>query len=337
MNGALFSGAKLTRAATVPYPNPNLGRAPTMAPPPRHLKMAPPLKCASISAPTLKLSPFPELDSHLKELRASLINNIASIRTVFLAPDNPEINGSHLFCAGVFLDPTLVVTSASVVASVAAVRGAGSPVYRSYVGSTAALAYGSDSPIDLQPVAVSFARDVAVLRVVDRGGPLLPYCPTAASPPDKESLLMSISYDLEDQESGWGGSLANVRSAAGRTIKSKAPWPLDDGLPWLEHDWLMFHGGPPPPSSVLFNCKEKVTGSITKLSGSPWFNLYGELVGIASWVLRDDPACFSVGYAAPLSSIRAVVEYAETKGAEDRIVMDRWIESEVTAADWDEV
>lgn len=310
-----------------------------MAPPPRHLKMAPPLRCASTAAPSLRLSPFPELDSHLKELRTSLIDSIASIRTIFVAPDDPEFDGSILLCAGVFVDPTLVVTSASVVARVAAVRvsgaGDGSPVYRSYVGSTAALVYGSDSPIELQPVAVSFARDVAVLRVVDRGGPLLRSCPTAASPPEKESLLISISYDIEDQENGWGGCLANVRSAARRTIKSKAPWPLDDESPWLEHDWMMFHRGPPPPSSVLFNCKEKVTGSITKLSGSPWFNLYGELVGIASWVMRDDPACFSVGYAAPLSSIRAVVEYAETKGAEDRVVMDRWIESEVIAGDWE--
>lgn len=130
--------------------------------------------------------------------------------------------------------------------------------------------------------------------------------------------------------------MANVRSVGKKTIKAMAPWPLEDGLAWIEHDWLAFYRGPPPPSSVLFNSKETQTGSLSKLSGSPWFNLYGELVGMASWVLRDDPAAFSVGYAAPLSNIWPVVEYAKAKGANDPVVMDSWIKSEVIGGDEDE-
>lgn len=278
------------------------------------------LKCFSTSPSTLavKVSPFPELDLHLQDLHASLHKKVASIRTLFVAPDNHEIHDTDFIGAGVCVDPTLVLTSARVVGRV-------SPLHKAYIGHIEALFPDIEEPVKLAPAAVSFARDVAVLRVVGRRD--LPVIPAAGSPPEKESILMSISYHQED---GWGISAANVRAAVGRrTVKAAAPWPLDDGAAWMEHDWMVFHRGPPPPSSVVFSAKEKVIGAITKLNGSPWFNLYGELVGISSWVLRDDPASFSVGYAAPLCNIWPVVEYAKTKGAEDPIVMDKWIKTEV--------
>ncbi|KAH6828504.1 hypothetical protein C2S53_013752 [Perilla frutescens var. hirtella] len=285
--------------------------------------------CRPYSRLAYKLSPFPELDSHLEELHASLHRSVVSILTLFVAPENSAIHGSDHIAAGICFDPTLVLTSARVVGRIAAVKkpDGGSPLYKAYIGRTAALTSLGDQPVNLTPLAVNFASDVAVLKVE---GTSLPACQLAESPPEKESILMSVCHARKE---GWSISVANVRAVGQKTIKAKAPWPLDDELAWLEHDWLVFYRGPPPPSSILFNCEEKVTGSVTKFSGSPWFNLYGEVVGVSSWVLRDDPASFSVGYAAPISNILPVVEYAKTKGPEDPIVMDSWISIQVVAED----
>lgn len=299
--------------------------------------LAPSLKRASTStrrhsstlALKLKVSPFPDLDPHLAELQASLRLKVAEIRGIFNALDNPNIHRCNFVGAGTCIDSTLVVTSARLVGRVAAVRDSGG--YRAYIGSTAASAPGRKEPVSLTPVAVSFASDVAVLRISDRrqGTWLLvryawlPVCPVAASPPEEESILTAVSYGEED---GWGTKVANVRSVWPR--KAKAPWPLDDKLTWLELDG---HG-----SSALLNSKKNVIGSFSKMSGSPWFNQYGELVGVASWVPRGDDACFSAGYVAPLSSILFVVDYAKAKGDKDPVVMDSWIDSEVISGEYRE-
>lgn len=304
-----------------------------------HRNLAQSLKRASASTrrhySTLalkKASPFPDFDPRLVELQASLRLKVTEVRGIINALDNPKIHRSSFVGAGIGIDSTLFVTSARLIGRVAADRGE-SGGYRAYIGSTAASVPDRKSPVVLTPLAVSFASDVAVLRVSDRCDPgfflvryaWLPACPVAASPPEKESVLTAVSYDEED---GWGLRVANVRSM-GPPRKAKAPWPLDDKLAWLELD---DHGA----TSASLKSKEKANGSFSRMSGTPWFNMYGELVGVASWVSRDDGACSSAGYAAALSSISSVVDYARAKGAKDPVVMDDWISSEVMGGEYRE-
>ena len=63
--------------------------------------------------------------------------------------------------------------------------------------------------------------------------------------------------------------------------------------------------------------------------GSPWFNMEGEVVGVASWEVKDETDRFSVGFAVPASSVRAVAEYVKMKGREEPIVMDSWVDGHV--------
>lgn len=169
---------------------------------------------------------------------------------------------------------------------------------------------------------MSFAKDVAVLEVVQPAGAAAPRgCAVAESPVDKEGILLAIS---RHQSLGLAMMLGNVRGGVGeRSVRATAPWPLDDGLGWIEHGWLgLGISDPVPGSSGLTNTLA------TRIAGSPWFNLEGEVVGVSSWEAKDEADEFSVGFAAPALSISSVVDYVKTKGPHDPIVMDRWIGSD---------
>ncbi|KAL6548130.1 hypothetical protein OROHE_009192 [Orobanche hederae] len=281
-------------------------------------------------------SPAKQLDSHLQDLEKSLSPSVVSLESFFFGPaaDNLEINRSTRRGTGLFLEPNLIVTSAHVIGRVATFYESktvekldrfehGCIRHKSYIGSTAALT-SSGRMLKTKPLAVSFAKDLAVLEVVKPEGGSFPHCALASSLPGKDDILMAIGYRKKFE---LVTMLGNVRANGEKTIRTRAPWPLDDELGWLEHDWFMFDGGKPPPGSTLSNSGEKVTGSITKVTGSPWFNLYCEVVGIASWEVTDEPARFSVGFAVPASCIRTVLDYAKTKGPEDPIVMDSWLDA----------
>lgn len=300
------------------------------------------LKCASTRGfcQSSRSDLLQQLESHLQDLHRSLYPSIVKLESFFFAPDNREINHSCRRGAGVFLDSTLIVTSAHVVGRLSTFyesKNVGKPdrfehgsiLHNSYIGSTAAIT-GDLRLLKTRPVAVNFVSDVAVLKVVMPEETLFPHCLIANSLPRKDDILIGFPHE---------GSpvpvikFGNVRAIGEKTIRAKAPWPLDNELGWMEHDWSMFGGGNPPPLGTLLNSREKVTGSITRVTGSPWFNLHGEVVGIASWEVTDQPAQFSVGFAVPPLSIRSVVEYAKTKQPEDPVVMDSWIDSHMLPGD----
>ncbi|KAI3443605.1 hypothetical protein Pfo_000270 [Paulownia fortunei] len=294
------------------------------------------LKCASTRGfcqPSSRC-PLQQLSSHLQDLNKSLSPSVVTLESFFFGPDNREIHHSCRRGTGVFLDPTLIVTSAHVVGRVTTFYESksvekpdrfehGCILHKSYIGSTVALT-ADGKMLKTKPLAVNFVKDLAVLKVVKPEETLFPHCALANSMPHKEDILMAIAHRHK-----FVIMLGNVRAIGEKTIRAKAPWPLDDELGWMEHDWFMFDSGNPPRGSTLFNCREKVTGSISRVTGSPWLNLHGEVVGIASWEVTDEPAHFSVGFAVPSLCIRAVMDYAKTKGPEDPIVMDSWIDAHV--------
>ena len=126
------------------------------------------------------------------------------------------------------------------------------------------------------------------------------------------------------QSLGLAMMVGNARGEK-RGVGARAPWPLDDGAGWIEHGWFGVGIGDPEPG----RCGELREVSVSKIMGSPWFNMEGEVVGVASWEVKDEADRFSVGFAAPASSVRAVAEYVETKGREDPIVMDSWVDGHV--------
>lgn len=173
---------------------------------------------------------------------------------------------------------------------------------------------------------MSFAKDVAVLEVVQPAGGEAAAepprgCVVAESPADKDSILVAIS---RHPSLGLAMMLGNVRGGVGeRSVRVKAPWPLEDELGWIEHGWLGLGISDPAPGRSAF------TNTLaTRIAGSPWFNLEGEVVGVSSWEAKDEADEFSVGFAAPALSISSVVDYAKTKGPHDPIVVDRWIGSQ---------
>ncbi|GFP79432.1 hypothetical protein PHJA_000086700 [Phtheirospermum japonicum] len=273
-----------------------------------------------------------QLDSYLQDIQKSLSPSVVSLESSFFTlADDREIHHSRRRGTGVFVEPNLIVTSAHVVGRVTtfyeskAVQKTdrfehGCIRHRSFIGNTVAHTIDGKM-LKTKPLAVNFANDLAVLKVVKPGGPFPPHRALSSSVPRKDDILMAISHR---QNSESVIVLGNVRAIGDRAVRTKAPWPLDDELGWMEHDWFAFGGGKPP-----INCGEKVTGSITKVTGSPWFNLHSEVVGIASWEVKDEPAHFSVGFAVPSLYIRTVLNYAKTKGPEDPIVMDRWIDAHV--------
>lgn len=98
---------------------------------------------------------------------------------------------------------------------------------------------------------------------------------------------------------------------------------------WIEHGWFGIGIGHPAPA--LAPAVTEV--SATRIMGSPWFNLQGEVVGVASWDVKDRVDELSVCFAAPAASIRTVAEYVKTKGGDDPLVMDTWIGSHVFYGD----
>ncbi|KAK6120391.1 hypothetical protein DH2020_045871 [Rehmannia glutinosa] len=296
------------------------------------------LKCASTRGfcQPSGSCPIQQLDTHLQDLKKSLSPSVVALESFFSGPDNREIHHSCHRGTGVFLEPTLIVTSAHVVGRVTTFYESktvekpdrfehGCIRHKSYIGSTVALTVDGKT-LKTKPLAVNFDHDLAVLKVVKPEGKFSPHCKLASALPRKEDILMAVA---NQHNIGFAIMLGNVRAIGEKTIRTKAPWPLDNELGWLEHDWCMFDGGKPPPGSTLFNCGEKVTGSITRVTGSPWFNLHCEVVGIASWEVRDEPAHFSVGFAVPPLCIRTMLDYVKAKGPEDPVVMDRWIDAHV--------
>ncbi|KAH6817913.1 hypothetical protein C2S51_001516 [Perilla frutescens var. frutescens] len=262
-------------------------------------------------------SPFPMLNSRLEELHSSICPNLVIIMTEFMAPN--EIYESKDIFTGTCFDPTLVVTSAYAVGRIFAIPNPNgvSPLYKAFMGRICGFSTsGSSMPVKLTLLAVSFSSDVAVLKVEEGSSPMHVF-PLAAGPePEIDSILISESYWYDQV------SIANVLAVRRKSIRAKAPWPLDDQAAWIE---MSLHQEPPPVTSLFFESREKnISGSIS-MRGSPWFNLDGDLVGVASWVVTYNSASFSVGYAAPVSVIRHVVDYAKAKGPHDPVVMDRWI------------
>lgn len=149
-------------------------------------------------------------------------------------------------------------------------------------------------------------------------------CAVAVFPPGKDDILLAVA---QHQGLGFGMMIGNVRGGGGaeRSVRSKAPWPLDDDLGWIEHGWFGVGIGDPAPASA----PAMTEVSATRIVGSPWFNLQGEVVGVASWEAKDKGGELSVGFAAPAASIREVAEYVKRKGGDDPLVMDTWIGSHV--------
>lgn len=180
---------------------------------------------------------------------------------------------------------------------------------------------------------MNFARGVAVLKVVEQSNaevtaPPPRGCALAESPLVKHNIILAVA---RHQSLGLGMMIGNIRrdAAAERSVGAKAPWPLDDGSEWIEHGWFGIGIGDPAPES----CSALSEVSVTRIMGSPWFNLEGEVVGVASWEVKDKADQFSVGFAAPASSVRAVADYVRTKGGRDPLVMDTWIHAHVFYGD----
>ncbi|KAL3642891.1 hypothetical protein CASFOL_013706 [Castilleja foliolosa] len=275
------------------------------------------------SPPCLK-----QLDSYLQDIQKSLSPSIVSLESSF---SDREIHHSRRRGTGVFLEPNLIVTSAHVVGRVTAFYESkavekpdrfehGCIRHRSYIGNTVAHTIDGKM-LETKPLAVNFANDLAILKVVKPEGAFSSHCALSSSVPRKDDILMAISHRHKSESVI---VLGDVRAIREKTVITKAPWPLDDELRWIEHNLFMFGDGKPQ-----INPGEKVTGSITKVTGSPWFNLHSEVVGIASWEVKGEPAHCSVGFAVPSLYIRTVLAYAKSKGVEDPIVMDRWIDAHV--------
>ncbi|KAL8040300.1 hypothetical protein ABFS82_10G085700 [Erythranthe guttata] len=299
------------------------------------------LKCASTRRFSQPMSTFFRPGSYIyDQIIEPLSPSIVVIQSCF--SDSLKIPGSRRTGVGVFLDSASILTSAHLIGHVTSSYEPkildkpdrfehGSIIHKAYLAPTVAHTVVARRPLEIKPVAVNFSSDVAVLKVVvppppDQEETSFPrHRSIANSPPNKDDLLMSIAYR--------GGIdhltfvVTNVRSVGKKTFKVKAPWPLDNDSGWIELDASKFNGGNPPPCSKMFNGGgSEVTVSMSRLNGCPWFNVRGEVVGVGSWEVRDHPSDpYAVFFGASLSSIKAAVEYANTKKPEDPIVMDGWI------------
>ncbi|KAL7096011.1 hypothetical protein ACP275_10G058300 [Erythranthe tilingii] len=273
------------------------------------------------------------LGRHFQKLHKYVSASTVALDTTFSGPDNRDADSPcRLRRTGVFLDSTTILTSANAVGRVAAEKPDGSDRrrHRSEIATTVAVTR-KRTPLKTKPLAVSFAHDVAVLKVVDpppekmTSSSFRP-CSIAKSPPKKDDILMAI-IQREVAEIVIPG---NVRAAMGEraTSKVKAPWPLQNDSGWMEFD---FHthglgGSIGRESGYSFHINE-ITGTLmTLMSGGALFNIHGKLIGVGSWDVRDDCLPFPLFFAAPLSRIVAAVDYAKTRKPDDPIVMDTWIE-----------
>lgn len=195
---------------------------------------------------------------------------------------------------GVFVDPKLIVTSAQVVGIVSTEND--SDRHHCFIGRTIGSTM-EQKVFRTRPVAVNFARDVAVLEVVETKGKLPPPCALADAVAAVKTNLLRIAR----REKYSVLSILRVRQ---RTDRAEAPWPLDGELEWVDYG-----GG---------------DGALLPVCGSPWFNFQREIVGMASWDAETADGR-TISYVVPPSGIRSVVEYAKNKGANDPIVMDTWI------------
>lgn len=245
------------------------------------LEKAQPAPSTDLKFP-LKITQFKDLDSRAPDLHPSIRQTAISIASVILAPGNPQVDMSYNLGAGVAVDPTLVLTSAQVVG-----RVSDGNAYVALTGGRDAL----EKSVKLSPLAVSFASNVAVLKVDPEGAPLASVCQVADSSPAEESDLTVVSHSEENN-----------------------------------------------PEMAVFSSEQEVCEPVIKMSGSPLFNLSGEVVGLASWAMKDamkdeDAAGSSEVNAVPVSNIWPVIDYAKTKGPEDPIVMDSGINEVVLSSD----
>ncbi|KAL1547795.1 hypothetical protein AAHA92_16108 [Salvia divinorum] len=259
----------------------------------------------------------PPPTQHLQMLGQSLLPNVVVLESHFTPPTTKyEIDHSPRLGTGFFLHPTLIATSIHAVACL-------SPSLRAQIARTLAFTHRGAVMLTT-PLALDFARGIALLQVVEQSEETPPACSRGCkltdSPPQKDSVLLAVA---RHQSLGLAMMVGNVRGE--RSVGAKAPWPLDDGAGWIEHGWFGVGIGDPEPG----RCGELREVSVARIMGSPLFNMEGEVVGVASWEVKDEADRFSVGFAAPASSLRAVAEYVKTKGREDPIVMDSWVDGHV--------
>ncbi|KAL7136793.1 hypothetical protein ABFS83_10G054500 [Erythranthe nasuta] len=275
-------------------------------------------------------TPDRQLQKHLEGLYLSVTPSVVAIESHFLGSKNWDLQEPVRHKTGVFVSPTTIVTSADVVGRVLAEKPAdkccaAAALHRSYIAHNFAITRDTHQPLRTNVLAVCFSHDVAVLEVVDvpPEGTWFTPCSIAKSPPEKGGVVMGAVH-LADMQ--FGMMPGHVRAVGEKTVKSKAPWPLDDGSGWVEFDNRQFYGGYPRSWSDLFTSKEAITGIRPPLTGSPLFNGDGEFFGVASWGVTEKGTQHSVTYGASLLQIMAALEYAKNKKPDDPIVMDTWIQ-----------
>ncbi|KAL7095846.1 hypothetical protein ACP275_10G048100 [Erythranthe tilingii] len=310
---------------------------------------------------TTRCCSFPEFKRHADKMYEYLSPSLVRIRSSF--SDKSE---SYYAGAGVFLEPTLILTSAHLAGRVTVSYKSESPnerdpfvfnhdclVHRSLFAETTVAVTRDLRTLRTTPVAVNYASNVAVLKVVAVAAAATPPPPETTTPCQHHSMAkfkpfpplpfphytmanfspkrgdcIMVMMDLRSMHFGY--LAGHVRAAHGeRTFKVRAPWPLKNDLWWIEFDLTgqRFNSGHPTPSRNYYNTKNdlEVSGSMTMITGSPLFNNDGELIGVASWEFREKGAPYPVAFAAPMSAVREVVKYAKTKKPEDPIAMDAWI------------
>ncbi|KAL7136791.1 hypothetical protein ABFS83_10G054300 [Erythranthe nasuta] len=271
-----------------------------------------------------------QLELHLERLYQSVFPSVVALETHFTGPENRDLDRHVFHDTGVFVDPTTIVTSAKVVGRVFADKPAadGSGLHKAYLAHTIVISRHR-KPVKTKLSAVSFSHDVAVLKLAPppEGEEQIsyPHCTIASSPPSEGHVLLAILHMVNMQ---FGMMPGHVRAVGEKTFKAKAPWPLDNKSGWMEFDNTQFNGGFPRPWSDLYKSEEDIVGRRSAITGSPLFNIDGELVGLGSWDVAEEGSSHPVGFAASLLPIMVAVEYAKNKKPGDPIVMDNWIDQD---------
>ncbi|KAH6779115.1 hypothetical protein C2S52_010352 [Perilla frutescens var. hirtella] len=259
-------------------------------------------------------SPRDQFQSQIQGLLAAVSPSVVALLSYFSGSKSREIPHSARRGTGVFVDPTLILTSARLVGRVSTVYDSDrrSVLHNCFIARTIALTSG-EKVLATIPVAVNFAGDVAVLEVVNPNeaeGNFPAPCAVANDIADDDTPLLGIVR--HGNCTALTGTLPGYRRQIEKSARPKAPWPLDDELEWVDY------GASENNNSVIV--------SLADVSGSPWFNFQKEVVGIASWAAETTDGRIN-SYAVPPVCIRSMIDYAKNTGPHNPVVMDRWINS----------